>query len=445
MTKSSIETLGRRWRTFSASRQGNVSITFALSILPMMALIGAAIDYGHGNSVKSAMQSALDATALAYARAAYSMTPSDLSAQTTNYFNGLLTRPELKNIQVTSSYDTAKSKLVLDATATLPTSFVNIVGVSNLPIGVSSTAAWGTTRLRVALVLDNTGSMASAGKIGALKTATNNLLTQLKGAAFNNGDVYVSIVPFAKDVNLGSASFNANWLDWTDWNAANGTCSKGNKTNQGACLAQTNAVWTPDKHSKWTGCVTDRGDSSGPNKSNYDTNVVAPDPTISATLFSPEQYAECPQEAMGLNYDWSQMKNVVNNMSPGGNTNQAIGLATGWMSLVGGGPFTAPAMDPKYKYSQIIILLTDGLNTQDRWYYNQSSIDARQKITCDNINAAGVTLYTIQVNTSGDPTSSLLRNCATDPSKFFLLKSANEIVSTFQQIGTNISQLRVAQ
>ena len=32
--------------------------------------------------------------------------------------------------------------------------------------------------------------------------------------------------------------------------------------------------------------------------------------------------------------------------------------------------------------------------------------------TCANIKAAGITLYTIQVNTGGDPTSTLLQNCA---------------------------------
>ena len=83
---------------------------------------------------------------------------------------------------------------------------------------------------------------------------------------------------------------------------------------------------------------------------------------------------------MGLNYDWSAMTSLVNNMSPNGNTNQAIGLQLGWMSLVGGGPFTAPPMDPNYTYTQVIILLTDGLNTQDRWYTSQSSIDARQQL-----------------------------------------------------------------
>src|SRR5262249_31011103 len=108
------------------------------------------------------------------------------------------------------------------------------------------------------------------------------------------------------------------------------------------------------------------------------------------------------------------------------------------------------AMDPNYTYQTIIILLTDGLNTQDRWYNSAAQIDARERMSCDNINAAGITLYTIQVNTGGDPTSTLLQNCAGSPGKypdasqFFLLTSANQIVTTFNQIGIELSRLRVA-
>ncbi|MEJ2435339.1 MAG: VWA domain-containing protein [Pseudolabrys sp.] len=102
-------------------------------------------------------------------------------------------------------------------------------------------------------------------------------------------------------------------------------------------------------------------------------------------------------------------------------------------------------MDPNYKYQQVIILLTDGLNTQDRWYHSQNEIDARESMTCDNIKAAGITLYTIQVDTDGDPTSSLLQQCASSADKFFLLTSANQIVTTFSKIGTNLSNLYVAK
>ena len=65
-----------------------------------------------------------------------------------------------------------------------------------------------------------------------------------------------------------------------------------------------------------------------------------------------------------------------------------IGLQLGWLSLTGGGPFYSPPMDSSYTYTQVIILLTDGLNTQDRWYGDGSSlgtpddakIDAREQL-----------------------------------------------------------------
>jgi Mg-chelatase subunit ChlD len=137
------------------------------------------------------------------------------------------------------------------------------------------------------------------------------------------------------------------------------------------------------------------------------------------------------------------LSNRISAMQPNGNTNQAIGLQMGWQSLTAA-PFTVPAQDPNYHYNHVIILLTDGLNTQDRWYSDASSIDAREQTTCDNIKTAGITLYTVQVNTGGDSTSTLLQNCASDSSKFFLLTSADQIITTFNQLGTALSDLRLA-
>ena len=282
--------------------------------------------------------------------------------------------------------------------------------------------------------------MASDNKMTALKSATGNLLTQLQSTATTNGDIYVSIIPFAKDVNLDSVNYSADWVDWTDWESENGSCSYYKYHSKNSCNYH-GYTWTVANHNTWNGCVVDRGGSSGPDSANYDTNVVAPTTSITATLFSAEQYSSCTQAAKGLSYDWAGMKLLVNNMSPAGNTNQGIGLALGWMSLAGGGPFSVPAQDPNYTYKQAIVILSDGLNTQDRWYTSQSSIDARQQMTCDNIKAAGVTIYAVQVNTAGDPTSNLLQNCASGSDKFFLLSSADQIITTFGTIGTNLTKL----
>ncbi len=434
--------LRRQLRRLGRDRKGNVAITFALGLIPILAFVGTAVDYSRANAFKVQFQAALDSTALMVAESAATMTSDELQAAAESYFTALLDSPDAKDITVKTSYSTsAGSSVDVEGTAKIDTIFMGMFGYHTLDIGASTNTKWGSTRLRVALVLDNTGSMSSDGKIDALKTATKNLLTQLKDAVTVNGDVYVSIIPFAKDVNLGAASYGASWIDWTEWDEENGTCSK--KSGKGKGCKKKN--WTPANHNTWNGCVMDRGNAGAPSPDNYDTNVVPPTPAITATLFAAEQYSSCPQAVMELNYDWSAMNTLVDNMTPSGNTNQGIGLAVGWMSLVGGGPFFAPAKDPYYQYKDVIILLTDGMNTQNRWYGSQSSIDARQQLTCSNAKAAGVILYMIQVNTGGDPTSSLLQGCASSSDKFFLLTQADQIVTTFNTIGTSLSKLRLAK
>jgi len=431
---------------FRKNRQGSVAPTFALALIPVFGLAGAAVDYSRASSVRTSMQAALDATALAMAKLAPTLTQSQLQAQTTAYFNANYSNLQGRNVSVAPTYTTGSgSQLVITATAKVDMALMQILGFSTIDVGASSTIKWGNMRLRVALALDNTGSMSSSNKMVALKTATNNLLTQLKDAATTNGDVYVSIIPFAKDVNVGSSNYNASWIDWTSWDSKNGSCSKGSSTTESDCMLENGKPkWTPASHDTWNGCVTDRGSSSAPIGQDYDTNADAPG-SPQPSKFVAEQHGSCPEAVMPLSYNWSSMTTLVNNMSPAGNTNQAIGLAHGWMSLVGGGPYpTPPPKDPNYTYNQVIILLTDGLNTQNRWFSDQASIDARQAMTCANVKAAGITLYTIQVNTGGDPTSTLLQNCASTPDKFYLLTSSSQIVTVFNQIGKQLSKLRIA-
>jgi hypothetical protein len=56
---------------------------------------------------------------------------------------------------------------------------------------------------------------------------------------------------------------------------------------------------------------------------------------------------------------------------------------------------------------------------------------------------------TVQVETGGDPTSTLLQNCASNTSgttdHSFLLTSADENVTTFNRIGTDLTPLYLAK
>jgi Flp pilus assembly protein TadG len=415
--------------------RGAVAPMFAIVIVPLIGVAGAAVDYTRASAARAAMQSSLDSTALMLSKTAATQSSVELQAMATSTFNALFTAQTVQNVAVTTNYSsTGGSTVTLTASGTVPVDFLNILGFNAINISASTKATWGNTRLRVALVLDNTGSMAQSGKMTALQSASQNFLTQIKTAATNPEDAYVSIVPFNKDVNVNASNVSESWLRWDLWEAANGACSKTTYKNQSTCVAN-GKVWTPASHSTWNGCVTDRDQ-------NFDTTNDAP--LSGGTLYPAEQYSSCPVPVMGLSNDWTALSNKVTAMQPNGNTNQAIGLQMGWQSLTAA-PFTVPAMDPNYKYNQVIILLTDGLNTEDRWYSNASSINARQQKTCDNIKAAGITIYAVQVNTGSDPTSTLLQNCASDSSKFFLLTSSTEIVTAFNQIGTALSNLRLSQ
>ena len=197
-------------------------------------------------------------------------------------------------------------------------------------------------------------------------------------------------------------------------------------------------------HSTWTGCVNDRDQD-------YDTKNSAPGASggTPSTQFYAEQWASClPATVFAMSNQWQTLKDQISAMTPSGNTNQAVGLAWGWQSLSTNPPIAAPAKDSNYVYKDYIVLLSDGLNTQNRWSTTQSSIDARQELLCQNIRADTsnpVTVFTIQVNiNNGDPKSQVLQDCATN-GIFQMITSSSQTADAFQNILTQISKLRVAQ
>ena len=122
----------------------------------------------------------------------------------------------------------------MSAQGALKTEFMGLFGHGQVEIGTSATASWGTKRLRVALVLDNTGSMNEAGKLPALKTAAAGLLAKLKAVSKTDGDVYVSLTPFARTVNSGITRGDNPSFKWDFWDA-NYVCTDGTSADQRSC------------------------------------------------------------------------------------------------------------------------------------------------------------------------------------------------------------------
>jgi Flp pilus assembly protein TadG len=456
-----IRTAARR---FAGANEGNIAILFGIAVIPIISFVGAAVDYTRANSARSSMQAALDSTALMLAKdlTEGTINTSQISTKADAYFKALFTNNETKSIAITATYTQNSgngSTILVNGQGAIDTGFMRVVGFPTMDFKTSSTSAWGNVRMRVAMVLDVTGSMANSGKMAKMQEAAKALVDQLGALAKNPGDIYISLVPFAKDVNLGTSYKDETWMDWDVWSDQNptwGTCSNASKTDKVSCLSNTSRTWTPDK-TKWTGCVTDR-------TQNYDTTNTTPTSTNAPTMVIPEEYVakdwygniterycntgNTPYvgKIMPLTYDWSSLKTAIDALQPTGNTNQGIGLAWGWLTLGSNAPFNAPAKDTaNYTYKEAIVILSDGLNTQNRWYSSASQIDARQSILCTTAKTApnNLVIYAVQVDTGGDGESAVLKGCASGTDKYYHITDPNQTLSVFNSIGQSLAKLRV--
>jgi hypothetical protein len=381
------------------------------------------------------MQNALDATALMLSKDAQNLNGEQLTQKANVYFSAMFDRPEASNVQVTQQFTSPQQgsfSLTVSGTATIATVFWRLIGQPNLDVNASGEVVWGIRKLNLALAFDNTGSMASSGKMTALKEAAHNLLTTLKNAEKTPGDIKVSIVPFAVDVNVGTSNVEAPWIDWTDWEAANGTCTKSSYHKKSSCESN-GGIWTPAPHSTWNGCVNDRDQ-------NNDVANTATIPGSPATMYRAHQASACPTSMMTLSYDWAALNSKVDAMAPTGNTNVTIGLQVAWQTLSPVAPFNGPAPAPDI--DKVVILMTDGDNTQNRWTSAQSAIDARTEKVCANAKADNIKLYTIRV-IQGNAT--LLKNCASKPEMYYEVTQASQLNTVFASIAQNLANLRIAK
>ena len=458
-----LRRLQRHAEDFLNATRGNIAVTFIGALVPILIFVGAAADYGRVSMARTAMQAALDLTALMLSRdlASGTITLPQLNATAQAYFAALYTNPDAQSVAINVTYTPGSSgaarTILLNGSGAITTDFMNLAGYPTMGFHVSSTTTWGTDLLRIALVLDNTASMNDYNKIGALKTAAKTLVTQLSGLAANNGDVYVSVIPFATDVNVGTSNVGAPWLRWdrwdpNEWHYASSQQTWCSDSGWSETLAQcqdhgyswNHTVGSPD-HQQWNGCVTDRD-------KDYDVNATVPSSGNVSTLFVADQEPFCPETTiLPLTYNWSLINGAIDSMYANGSTNQTLGLQWGWFSLLQQDPLNAPPETSGQRYQHIIILFTDGLNTVDRWYgdYDDQSadVDARMTALCNTIKSdpRGFTLFAMQIDTDGAGPSAVLPSCASGTSNFFMLTKPSDISAAFAQIFTSISRLRVAK
>jgi Mg-chelatase subunit ChlD len=356
------------------------------------------------------MQSALDATALMLSREAPSLSEAQLAQKAASYFAAAFNRPELRNLRVVPTLTSSQSssyKLEIVGSGSLDTTLTRVLGHPEIAIGATAEVAWGLRRLELALALDNTGSMAWNAKMVELKKAVHSLLDTLQASAKRPDDVRVAVVPFDTSVRIGPSYKDEPWVDF-----------------------DANDV----RKATWRGCVEDRDQ---PNDVR-DTAPAGPPSYFPAVDCSNNGALA---QLMPLTNDWDALRRRVNQMNPNGMTNVTIGLAWAWHALSPALPLTE-ALPASPEVDKVIVLLTDGDNTRNRWTGRQSAIDARTAAACANIKAANIRLYTVRVI---EGNASLLRDCATDSSHYYNVQQAAELNTVFKSIAQTLANLRVSK
>ncbi len=157
---------------FRSDSRGNVAIITALAALPMMAAIGCVIDYSNASMIRTKLQAAADAAALATVSinspviaTAKGMssggTVSGGSTYASNFFSanlptGYTSVSPTATVTLTGTTITA----VVSFSTTVSTYFMGILGYPNVTIGSSSTASYTLpTYINFYLMLDVSGSM----------------------------------------------------------------------------------------------------------------------------------------------------------------------------------------------------------------------------------------------------------------------------------------------
>ena len=409
-------------REFSGNRQGGVAMVFAIALIPFMGTVGIAVDYARAGQAKAAIQGALDSTAIAMAKQAPRTTEAALASMGNYYFAALM----LKEAELAhSTVDVRKTdKLVtLKVRATMKTSLAGLFGFPEWDIDVKAASAYGTRKIEVALVLDNTGSMASANKIGELKKASHTLITMLSAAAVQPDQIKVAIVPYTTRVNLGTGYRDEPWLT----NTPTGTLISDYKV--------------PATRAAWQGCVADR--DAPHNRSVTATSIPMPQ-----TLYPMVNCTDGVAAVQPLTNNWSVLRSRIDAMHANGMTNIALGAQWGFEMLSGAAPFTETVGTGDVE--RFMILLTDGDNTQDRWgVWQQARMDTDTRAMCDAITERGVAeaskvhrirLYTVLVIAGNE---NLLKSCATNPSMFKKVNQASELEAVFKQIADDIGTIRL--
>lgn len=403
--------IAQKVRSFRRSQEGATAVLFALSVVPVLIAAGMAVDYARYTAAETRLQAALDGAALAAATS--TQTDANRIRIGTTSLQRNLGANGIDASKVDYGFTIANRKISGHASYALPSAFMQLAGISQMEIDLSSEVSLPeTSKAEIALVLDYSGSMTeiSGGQVKyiAMKNAAKKMITDLDKAA--PGKIKVGLVPFSHHV----------WV-----------------TLPASYVLGKGMIGT------WTGCTQDRP---------YPANLTdaTPDPMKDNTKWGQPiakvhasdgcgAYVPNNLKVAPLTSNLTAIQSQLDVMKPYAWTHIALGAEFGYHLLSPNAPFSEGAAYTDKTTRKYMVLLTDGRQTEPAFgpgttrtvtqgEYNLGQI-------CKNAKASGITIITIAFDMQEVATKKMLSDCSTDSTKdFFVAEDSSDVAAAFADI-----------
>jgi len=461
---------------FAKSEDGMTLPMLALMFVSLSGFVGTSVDVARLQLVQSRLSFALDAAGLA---AGSTMNTTNLTTEVTKYLNANFPQGYMDSTTPSIATSASEDNMVIDltATTTLPTTFMNVLGVSTMTVTAKSQVTRTSSGLELVMALDNTGSMAGS-KLSSLKNAATSLVNILYGSKTTVKDLWIGLVPFSATVNIGTGK--SAWIDQTNFATLNW-----GPTSWGGCVdaretSGRDTVDDPPTTQKYKAYYSPSTDNrpypyntstyTSANKWITKRSPLTYASGIGATL-GPNAY--CPPAMTPMTGNKTTILNGISAMVANGNTHVNLGALWGWNMLSPrwrgqwGGEMDTNNLPLDYgtkHMNKAVILLTDGENTMSQQIFTAygylsdgrlgsttnsstavNSLNTKLTTVCTAMKKQGIYVYTIALGSPGTTIQNLLKGCASAPNYYFNSPTSAELTTVFNSIADSLSNLRISQ
>jgi Flp pilus assembly protein TadG len=493
---------------FLSQTRGSMAVWTAFLLVPLFGLTGLSLDAGRAYLVKSRLQQALDAAALAAGKTG--TTDINTVRDAANFFFKANFPAGYMDAAISGPNVTVENDVIkIDATATIPAIFVHFVGHDNMTVSGRTEVTRKSVYMDVVVSVDISGSMGSSSgsttRIVAAKNAANTLVDILYGPKEDAPLLKMGLVQWNSMTNVTDRDANYAFNQTTTVTVPQFINPVTGKTqNVIYRVNNTDVPLLAQPHQGWKGCVGARFDIEEPDGYSDDGDLYSGPVTINGaswiawwpagtswndtvttqrwnkkkkrwedvtetvtyTPYSESQCADRPIQR--LTTIKGQIRSAISSINqPGGNTNLIEGLGWAWRMLDKESPWTEATVlpnEPGARIVRAIVLMTDGYNTQSSQdayagTLDRAALDWRTKAIADRIkqlNNPAINpnadkeqwvIYTIQFAERNAQQEAFMKSLATQPTSPFyqFAPDAAALATAFQEIGNHLSSLRISR